>query len=288
MERGVRLARTGLLVNGGLALVKLFAGILGSSYALIADAVESLADLFSSLVVWGGLRISARDANPAYPFGYGKAEALSTAIVGMMLVGAAVGISIEAIREIVTPHTAPAPFTLIVLVMVVLVKEAWFRVVLSGARETGSDLVAADAWHHRSDAITSAFAFVGIGVALLGGSGWEAADDVAALCAAVVILVNGARIIQPAVLELLDRAPDADVVAAVEAAARGVPGVRQTEKLRVRKSGRRFLVEIHVQADGALSLHDAHVLGGTVKTAIRAGVSSVGDVLVHMEPFEPA
>jgi cation diffusion facilitator family transporter len=285
MERGVRLARFGLLVNGSLALVKFLAGILGNSHALIADAVESFADLFSSLVVWGGLRLSARDADRAYHFGYGKAEPLSTAVVGLMLVAAALAISIESVREIRTPHHVPAPFTLIVLVLVIAVKEALFRFTRRGARELGSDLVAADAWHHRSDAITSAFAFVGIGAALLTRAAW--ADDVAALCAAVVIFVNGIRIMRPAVQDLLDRAPDPEVLASVESVARGVTGVCHTEKLRARKSGTRYLFEIHVQADPALSLHEAHQLGHRVKSAIRRGVPAVGDVLVHMEPFEP-
>lgn len=285
MERGVRLARFGLLINGALALVKLIAGVLGNSHALIADAVESFADLFSSLVVWGGLRLSARDADVTYHFGYGKAEALSTAVVGLMLVSAALGIAIESVREILTPHHIPAPFTLVVLILVIAVKEGLYRYTRRGARELGSDLVAADAWHHRSDAITSAFAFIGITVALVARAAW--ADDAAALGAAVVILVNGVRIIRPAVQDLLDRAPDAGVLAGVEAVARTVPGVRHTEKLRARKSGTRYLLEIHVQADPALSLHEAHLLGHRVKSAIRLGVPAVGDVLVHMEPFEP-
>ena len=120
MNRGIRFVRTGLIANGGLALVKLLAGLLGNSYALVADAVESIADTFSSFVVWTGLRISSRDADQRYPFGYGKAESVSAAIVGLMLLGAALGIAIEAVREIVTPHHAPAPFTLVVLVVVVV------------------------------------------------------------------------------------------------------------------------------------------------------------------------
>jgi cation diffusion facilitator family transporter len=285
VTRGVRLARFGLLINGVLALVKLVAGVLGNSHALIADAVESFADLFSSLVVWGGLRLSARHADLAYHFGYGKAESLATAVVGLMLVGAALGIAIESVREIRTPHHIPAPFTLVVLVLVIGVKEALFRFTRRGALELGSDLVAADAWHHRSDAITSGFAFVGISVALLAQAAW--ADDVAALGAALVILVNGVRIIRPAVQDLLDRAPDAGLLQGVEAVARTVPGVRHTEKLRARKSGTQYLLEIHVQADPGLSLHDAHLLGHRVKNAIRDGIPAVGDVLVHMEPFEP-
>jgi cation diffusion facilitator family transporter len=286
MNRGIRLARTGLIVNGLLALIKLLAGILGHSYALIADAVESVADIFSSLVVWGGLRVASRDADERYPFGYGKAEAVSSAIVGLMLVGAALGIAIEAVREIRIPHHAPAPFTLIVLIVVVAIKETLFRRVSRGARELGSQVVAADAWHHRSDAITSAAAFVGISIALIGGPGWESADDWAALFASIIILYNGVQIIRPALADLMDQSPDDAVFQAVEAAAHEVEGVLATEKLRIRRSGTKYQLELHVQANPGLSLHDAHVLSGKVKGRIRSAVPRVENVLVHMEPFE--
>jgi len=280
------IAERGLLLNAALALGKLIAGVLGNSYALIADAVESMADLFGSVVVWGGLRISGREADERFPFGYGKAETVATVIVGMLLVGAAVGIGIEAVREIVTPHHAPAPFTLVVLVLVVVVKETWSRRVFRQAQAAGSSLVAADAWHHRSDALTSVAAFLGISVALIGGPGWEAADDVAALIAAFVILVNGWLIVRPAVFELMDRSPENPLLEQVDAAARSVPEVRDTEKLRIRKMGSALFVEIHVQSEPTMSLRDAHVVSGKVKTAVRRSVPRVVDVLVHMEPFE--
>ncbi len=280
------LAQRGLVLNAVMALVKLVAGVLGNSYALIADAVESMADLFGSVVVWGGLRIAGKEADRQFPFGYGKAEALATVIVGVMLVGAAAGIAIEAVREIITPHHAPAPFTLVVLVGVVGIKVYWSRRVFRGAREAGNTLVEADAWHHRSDAITSAAAFIGISVALIGGAGWESADDVAALLASALIFWNGLAILKPAVGELMDRAADEKLLAAVDQAAREVPGVHATEKLRIRKTGPSLLVEIHVQSDPAMPLRDAHIVSGKVKSAIRARVAAVRDVLVHMEPFE--
>src|SRR6185436_18004245 len=143
------------------------------SYALVADALESTLDIFSSLIVWGGLRISSRSADEAFPFGYGKAESLATVVVGFLLLGGAVGIAVEAVREILTPHHAPAPFTL----AVVFIKEILFRRVFAVGREVESAAVQADAWHHRSDAITSGAAAVGIAIALIGGPGWEEADD---------------------------------------------------------------------------------------------------------------
>lgn len=284
-SRGVRLAQVGLAVNGLLALIKLVAGILGHSYALIADATESLADLFSSLVVWGGIAIAARAPDEDHPFGHGRAEAVAAGVVGAMLLGAAVGIAVASVREIVRPHLVPAPYTLAVLVGVVVVKEALFRFVLRGATDLASTAAAADAWHHRSDAITSAAAFVGISIALLGGPGWESADDVAALVAAGIIAYNAMRIVRPAVDELMDRAPEASLLEAAARAAQAVPGVRAIEKLRGRKHGARYFMEIHVQADPAMSLHEAHVLSGMVKSAMKQAIPAVENVLVHMEPF---
>ena len=283
---GIRLVQTGMLVNAVLAVVKLLSGVLGSSHALVADGIESIADVLGSAVVWGGLRIAARRADESYPFGYGKAEALAAAVVGLMLIAAAAGIAVEAVREIRTPHATPAPFTLAVLVVVVIVKEVLHRRVARHGAELGSTAVVADAWHHRSDAITSAAAFVGITIALAGGPGWAPADDWAALVAAVVIVANGVRILRPAVADLMDRSPDETMLARVTAAVWGVDGVREMHKLKVRKVGIDYYVDLHVQADPAMSLHDAHVLSGRVKSAIRAAVPGVAGALIHMEPFE--
>ena len=153
-----------------MVVTKLLAGILGHSYALVADAIESSTDLFSSLVVWRGIQITGRSRPDAdYPYGYGKAETLAAAAVALMLLGASVGVAAAAIHEIVTPHHVPAAWTLLVIAMVVVVKEWLFRKVAEVAREEHSLAVEADAWHHRSDAITSSAAFVGIAVAVLGG-----------------------------------------------------------------------------------------------------------------------
>jgi cation diffusion facilitator family transporter len=284
--RGIRAAQVGFLANALLAAVKLVAGVLGNSYALVADAVESIADIFSSAIVWGGLRIASREADDEYPWGYGKAESLAAAIVSLLLCGAAAGIAIEAVREIQTPHHAPAPFTLGVLVCVVVIKETLFRRIFSVGDQTDSPAVKADAWHHRSDAITSSAAFIGISIALWKGPGWESADDWAALVAATVIAFNGIRLLRPAVQDLMDRAPHPELFAQVERAALGVPDVRSVEKLRIRRVGTDFYVDLHVQAEPEMSLKEAHVVSGKVKSSIRAAVASVVGVLVHMEPFE--
>jgi cation diffusion facilitator family transporter len=285
-SRVIRSAQAGILVNAALAIIKLVAGLVGNTYALVADAVESTADIFASLVVWGGLRVASRDPNDEYPFGYGKAESLAAAVVSMMLLAAAIGIAFEAIREIRTPHQTPAPWTLLVLVGVLAVKFFMFRRTRSIGREAHSTAAQADAWHHASDALTSAAAFIGISIALWGGPGWEQADDWAALLASAMIFYNGLLLVRPAIRDLMDKMPAGDVVGHVRQTASAVPGVLAVEKLSVRKAGMVYYVDIHVQADPSMSLHHSHELSGAVKSAIRAGVPKIAGVLVHMEPFE--
>jgi cation diffusion facilitator family transporter len=285
-SRGIRWAQAGLITNAALVVVKLFAGIIGHSNALVADAVESSADIFSSLIVWTGLSVAVRPADEDHPYGHGKAEPLAAAVVSLMLLGAAVGISILAIREIRTPHHLPAPFTLFVAAGVIIIKEILYRLVSRVGREVGSSAVTADAWHHRSDAISSLAAFIGISIALLGGRGWEAADDWAALVAAVVVAVNGVRTLRTAISGLMDEAPDRSVKERVLHAAAEVDGVRSVEKLNVRGSGLGFYVDVHVKADSTLSLEDAHEIAAKVKYAILNAVPRVVGVLVHMEPYK--
>lgn len=290
VQTGVRSARVAMIVNAALAGIKLVAGIVGNTYALIADAIESTADIFSSLIVWGGLHLSAREPDDDYPFGYGKAESLAAAVVAMLLLAAGVSIMIQAAREIRTPHHSPAPWTLIVLVVVIAVKWTLSRRVGAVGAEIGSGAVKADAWHHLSDALTSAAAFIGISIAVVGnhyhpGSRWETADDWAAVAAAFIILASGARLLRPALQDLMDRVPGSHVVGEVRTAAESVAEVLATEKIAVRRTGLTFRVTLHVQADPKLSLDEAHKIGGAVKTAIRRALPQVSYVLVHMEPY---
>ncbi len=282
----VRAAQMGMVVNVGLTVSKLVAGVIGNSYALVADAAESAFDLFGSLAVWTGVRIADRDATEEYPFGFGKAEALAGASVAMLLVLASVGIAVASIYEILTPHHAPAPWTLVVLAVVIVIKELMAKRVQRIARAAGSTALAADAQHHRSDALTSVAAFIGISVALAGGPGWESADDWAALIAAGIIAFNGVALMRTAVADLMDRVAAPDVVASIRGAAQKVDDVCAVEKLAVRRAGRGYWVDIHIEADPLMSLEAAHVVSGKVKSAIRAATPQVLGVLVHMEPHD--
>ena len=280
----VRAAQLGLLVNIALTAAKFIGGVLGHSYALIADAAESAFDLFGSLAVWTGIRIADRDATDEYPFGFGKAEAIAGASVALLLLVASAGIAIASIYEIRTPHHAPAPWTLGILAVVIVIKEYMTRRVQRIARSVGSMALAADAKHHRSDALTSVAAFIGISVALAGGAGWESADDWAALAAAGIIAWNGVALLRTAVPELMDRIAPVEVVTTIRMAASAVDDVRKVEKLAVRRAGRGYWVDIHVEADPQMSLEAAHIVSGKVKGAIRAATPQVIGVLVHMEP----
>ena len=287
LNQGIRAAKAGLWTNAGLVSLKLVTGLLGNSYALVADAIESSTDVFSSLIVWRGLEITGKPPDEDYPYGYGKADSIAAAVVALLLIGAAVSIMVLAVREILTPHHAPEPFTLIVLGGVIIGKEFLFRRVLAVGHETGSTAVMADAWHHRSDALTSGAAFIGIAVALWGGPGWEAADDWAAAAAAVIIGANGVRLLRPAVNDLMDRTPESDLLDAIGRAAQSVPGVLAIEKVRSPQA-RHGLLRRPARADRPD--HDSprgtHT-GWKSERRIRTALPKVNDVLVHMEPYEP-
>lgn len=210
----VRGTLVGLFVSAALALGKLVAGIAGHSTALVADSVESLADTVGSIIVWRGIRVAGRPPDRDHPYGYGKAEAVSVFCVGSLLLLACVIIVVEAVERMLTPHAPPAAWTLLVLVAVVGIKEWLFRRITVQADLHDSDAARADAWHHRSDAITSFAAFVGVTVAICGPPLLDSphlalADEAAAMVASGIILVTGVRLIRRSIRELLDAASPA-------------------------------------------------------------------------------
>jgi len=285
-RRGMRVALLGIAINTVLATIKLVAGLVGHSYALVADAVESMADLLGSVVVLSGLYIAALPPDKQHPYGHGKAEPLAALIVGFILFGAAVGIAVEAIREILSPHHGPAPFTLVVLVAVFVVKEAMFRIARATGRSIGSAALLLDAWHHRGDALTSLAAGIGISIALIGGPDYAPADDWAALFATGVIFFNAARLIRSPLGELMDiEVPH--VIEQAAAVARDTPGVRDVETVMARKIGLGYWVDMHVEVDPDMAVVHAHRIAHDVKDRIRERLPGVLNVLVHVEPHMP-
>lgn len=279
-------ALVGVAANAALAGLKIVAGVFGNSYALIADGIESTADIVTSLIVWSGLRFAAAPANERHPYGYGKAEALAGAVAALALLGAAVMIAVQSVREIITPHHLPHWSTLVVLVLVIVVKSSLSQWVGRLGEQAESTALAADAWHHRSDALTSAAAAIGISIGLIGGPGYEPADDWAALAACVVIAYSGLRLLSMAVREILDVAPSAEFEAKVRELAGGVAGVRGIEKCRIRKSGLQYFVEIHVEVDGAATVREGHAISGRVRSVLRQSDLRIADALVHTEPYD--
>lgn len=287
MERNLAtVPLVGVAVNASLASFKILAGVFGNSYALIADGIESTADIVTSLVVWGGLRVAATPADDRHPYGYGKAEALAGVVASISLLAAAVLIAYHSVREILTPHHLPHWSTLCVLVVVVAIKEYLARWVGQIGADVSSASLQADAWHHRSDALTSVAAFIGISVALVGGKGWEAADDWGALVACGVIAFTGLRLFGMTIRDLLDAAPPKPFEEQVRQVAGAIDGVRAVEKCRIRKSGTSYFVEIHIEVAGDATVREGHVIGGVVRSTLRNANLRIADVFVHIEPYE--
>jgi len=285
-KTAIRTAYFSIAGNAALALIKWLAGFFGNSYALIADAIESTADVFASLLVLLGLKISNRPADENHPYGHGKLEPLVTfMVVGFLIVSAAV-IAYQSIENIRTPHGPPESFTLYVLAGILIWKELSFRYVIRRSKQTNSSSLRADAWHHRSDAITSVAAFIGISFALLLGPGYEAADDWAALVASGAILYNSYLIFRPALGEIMDEHLYEELVKKIRKVSSGVAGVEGTEKCFVRKSGMKYHVDLHATVKATLTVREGHDIAHKLKDKLLLELPELENVLIHIEPAE--
>ena len=267
-----------------LALIKGFAGFFGNSYALIADAIESTTDIFSSILVLLGFKYAERPADENHPYGHGKIEPIITFLVVAFLVISATVIAYESIENIQTPHKVPKKWTLIVLGLIIVWKEISYRIVIKKSEETNSTSLKADAWHHRSDAITSVMAFIGISIAVIFGKGYETADDWAALLASGFILYNSYLILRPALGEIMDEQRYDDLLEIIRIKSLEVPGVSGTEKCFIRKAGMQFHVDLHAIVDGKISVKVGHDIAHNLKDYLRKEIPNLGHVLIHVEP----
>lgn len=283
-----RIVLATIFVNTALALTKMVSGYLGNSYALIADGIESLLDIFTSVAVWGGLKFAARPPDRNHPFGHGRAESLAALVVALVVIAAGIGMAFQSIHEILTPHSVPRPFTLLVLLGVVLIKELLYRRVARAGQKVNSTALTNEAWHQRADAFTSAAAFIGILIAVIGGERYATADDWAALFASGIICLNGGLLLRRTLAEVMDESPSDELIAEVRCAAEDVAGVVRVEKCRVRKTGFTYHVDIHVEVDGELPVWRGHEIAHKVKDALLAGKRlSVSDAIIHIEPDSP-
>lgn len=283
-ETAVQATYFSIAGNTVLAILKWLTGYFGNSYALIADAIESTADIFSSLLVLFGIQYANKPADKNHPYGHGRAETLVTfLVVGFLIISATV-IAYESIQNIGTPHELPKPFTLYVLGAIIIWKEISYRIVASKSRETHSSALKADAWHHRSDAITSVAAFIGISIALYFGKGYESADDWAALFAAGFIMYNSYLIFRPALGEFMDENIHDELIQSIRQVALTVEGVRGTEKCFIRKAGMVFHVDLHATVDAMIPVKEGHRIAHRLKDTLRKEIPQLGHVLIHIEP----
>lgn len=283
-ETAVKTAYFSIAGNAGLAVIKGLAGFFGNSYALIADAIESTTDVFSSVLVLFGIKYANKPADENHPYGHGRIEPLITFIVVGFLGTSAMIIAHESIKNIQTPHELPKPWTLIVLGAIIIWKEISFQIVIRKSRQIHSSSLKADAWHHRSDAITSIAAFIGISIALFFGEGYETADDWAALVASGFILYNSYLIFRPALGEIMDENTYDELITEIRKIALTVEGVMGTEKCHVRKVGLNYLVDLHAIVDEYITVREGHAISHRLKDAIQEQLPGVGNVLIHIEP----
>lgn len=285
-QTAIRTTYFSIVGNCSLALIKGLAGFFGNSFALIADAIESTTDIFASLLVLLGLTYAKRPADKNHPYGHGKIEPLITFMVVAFLVTSATIIAYESIQNIQTPHKAPESWTLIVLGVIIFWKELSFRIVIKKSKETNSSSLIADAWHHRSDAITSVMAFIGISIALIFGKGFETADDWAALFASLIILYNSYLIFRPALGEIMDEHLYDDLLEEIRKESVNVPGVIDTEKCFIRKAGMIYHVDLHAIVDGNITVKEGHNIAHQLQDHLEQEIPNLGHVLIHIEPNE--
>ncbi len=283
-DKAVQATYFSIAGNSALAVLKWLAGFFGNSYALIADAIESTADIFASFLVLFGLKYAKRPADDNHPYGHGKVEPLVTfLVVGFLIVSATI-IAYQSVQNINTPHDLPESWTLYVLGAIIIWKEISYRIVIKKSKETNSSALKADAWHHRSDAITSVAAFAGISIALLLGKGYENADDFAALFASGFILYNCYKIFRPALGEIMDENVYPELVHQIRDIAKTVTGVVATEKCYVRKVGMKFHIDLHAVVAGSLSVTEGHEIAHKLKDTLMEQLPEIGNVLIHIEP----
>jgi len=273
-----------ILSNIVLATIKWIAGFFGHSYALIADAIESTTDIFSSILVLFGIKYSSKPADKNHPYGHGRIEPLITfLVVGFLIVSATI-IAFHGIKNIQTPHQMPKAYTLIVLAGIIVWKEISYRLVVKKSKETKSTSLKADAWHHRSDAITSVAAFIGITIALILGKGYESADDWAALFASAFILYNCYLIFRPALGEVMDEHTHEDFIFKIREISKKVDGVLNTEKCFIRKTGMNYHVDLHIIVGGEISVRDGHFISHKLKNKLQVEIPEISNILIHVEP----
>ena len=278
-----RITLWGAFINLFLAVIKVAGGILGQSQALLADGAHSLSDLISDGMVLLAARHAAEDADEDHPYGHGRFETLATVALGILLIGAAVGIAYDAVTRLQSPETlaVPATFTLIIAAISILANEGLYHATRSVARRIRSPMLEANAWHHRSDAISSIVVLIGVGATLIG---YPMFDGIAAILVALMIAKIGYELGMQGVQELVDTALEPEMVDEIRETILNISDVRHLHMLRSRRMGHNALIDVHIQVSPKLSVSEGHHISEAVEQAVIDNFDEVNDVTVHIDP----
>lgn len=290
-RRIYRITLAGSVLNFFLLIFKFLAGILGNSGALIADAVHSLSDFLTDIIVVLFVRQSNKPEDRNHAFGHGKYETLATAIIGLLLVAVGIGIGVESCKSVYSflrggVLERPGYWALVVALFSVLTKELLYRYTARCGKQVGSQAVIANAWHHRSDAFSSVGTAVGVGGSILLGESWRVLDPLAAVIVSIFIVKVGIQLFLPCVDELLERSLPESVEDEIEQAVCSIAGVSDVHHLRTRRVGSRYAIEMHVRMNGSLTLFEVHRKTVEAETKIRSLFGEETYINIHVEPLK--
>lgn len=280
---------TGSAVNAVLILLKFVAGIVGRSSAMVADAVHSLSDFASDVIVLVFVKIAGKPKDEGHDYGHGKFETLATMIIGVLLVCVGIGIMVNGIEAVVRSINGealhrPTMLALAVAIVSVASKEWLYHYTIKAGRRVGSQAVVANAWHHRSDAFSSLGTFAGIGGAMFLGDDWRVLDPIAAIVVSLFIVKSGYDIVKPCISELLEASLPESQESEITSLVMSVPGIVLVHNLRTRRIGNGIAVDLHAKMDGSLTLLEAHDKATAAENAIRSAFGSNSIINIHMEP----
>ncbi len=283
-RQAIRAALLGLVINVGLGIVKLVGGIVGNSFALISDAINSLGDSLTSIVVVCALHLAQKPGDAEHPYGHTRAEAVAASSVALLVIVSALYVGWEAIQRLGTLHEIPPFWTLWIAGANVIIKESLYRYKVEVGRRTRSAAVIANAWDHRSDALCSAAVLIGLGAVRWAGPEYAWADEVAAVFVVCAILFTGVELYRHSASELMDVQAEDKLIDEIREAAEKVEGVEAVEKLWVRKTGLELLADIHIEVNAQMTVEDGHRIAHLVKDGLLEQFAPLRDVLVHVEP----
>ena len=284
-----RVTLLGSFANLLLVVFKFIAGIVGHSAAMIADAVHSLSDFITDIIVIIFVAISGKPEDSDHSYGHGKYETLATAVIGIILFFVGVGILISGIKAIVgalqgEPLQAPSLLALIAAVISIVVKEALYHYTVKRGKALDSSSVVANAWHHRSDALSSIGTAIGIGGAVFLGEQWRILDPIAAVVVSIFIVKVAVELIKPCIDELVERSLPEEVEQRIHALILQSPQVSSPHHLRTRRIGGYIAIEVHIRMDGQISLSEAHQVASDIERRLKAEFGEKTHIGIHMEP----